>query len=249
MSHHERLIACGFKKLPGLDPAYFDLHNAVGYYILFSEAMKCYYALYTINAKECTRSICEVLDGKKRDRAVELLNVLKGSVVEDWEVYFKSGALTKSTKQKSRQALAGYRCIRQGVSRLDPNQPMHVCFVQHRQFNYARLISLPINAQATEALGEYLRRWRTTIDQGLREGRITLVQYYKACAHHAQALKDWRENKFDNFGYGLLKTAGVFTRKQASDLTITKNHEYTQTYFHELFNQQADKKQHIALEG
>ena len=249
MSHHERLLAIGFKNIPVLDPSYFNLHNAVGYFILFSEKLKCYYSVYTINAKECTRSICEILQGKKRHRAAELLDALKGSVMEDWELYFKPGPLTKTTKQQSRQALCGYRHIRQGVSRIDLNQPMHVCFVKHRNFSYSRLVALPIGTDAKQAISEFLQKWRVTLDQGLRDGRISLLQYYKGCNHQAKALKDLRDSNYDMFGYGLLTTAGVFTRKQANHTTMSTNYKYTRQYFESLFAQAPEKKENLVMEG
>lgn len=249
MSHHDRLLACGFKNIPALDPHYFNLHNAVGYFILFSKRLKCYYSVYTINAKECTRSICEILQGKKRHRAAGLIEALKGSVIEDWELYFKPGPLTKTTKQRSKQALHGYRHIRQGAPKLDPNQPMYVCFVKHRDFNYSRLIAVPVNTEVKHSVSEFLQRWRVTLDQGLRDGRITLLQYYKGCNHQARALKDLRDSNYDMFGYGLLKSAGVFTRKQASALTNSTNYKYTQQYFNDLFIQAPEKKENLVMEG
>lgn len=247
MQHINKLTALGFKPVPGLDPKYFALRNAAGYYVLFNQELGSYYQLYTVNASECTRSIKEVIDGRKRQRAVSLLDTLRGTVEEDWIAYFKPCSQIKNFASRIVSAMNGYVEIRKGTQRLNPKERINLHSVEFEGCEFTRIAMNPLGDGTEEIVSEYLRLWRKTLDAGLKSGTLGLVQYYKGSAYQAKALEEFIKGDYSSFAICALFEGTALTREQGRIVTSKANKAHTQAYFEKLFNLPPIRKERLVF--
>lgn len=247
MTKLDDLLGLGFAQLPGFDATYFDTRINNGFFLLVSPTHKQYYALYTINAKECVRAMKSILDGRTRNRAILLQNALRASSEEDWDIYFRPGEHSNKLRPRVNKILTGFSEIKQGHARLDPNELIDLWYVEFKNGYGLYIIGHEMDAE--KAIYSFVREWRRRLDNAERGGSVNLLNYYKATGHLAEATSNWVHRNLENFTAHRVDGLAGKTRSEVKKQTVSLNRARTIAYNQSLNNVPSTPKRYIDLEG
>lgn len=226
----QQLTAVGFTKLPELDPNYF-LHRAkIGFLLLLNEKHHLSYHVFTYNAHTCLFSANKLINGEYADRARDLRRALQNSVQEDWEVYFRPNGLYPGLRNEVKALLEDYQSLNTQAPRLDQSAATWSYHVYHEEFKRAFFVVSTKTLTDEQAIGQYLQKWRKSLDHALNRRMMDLPTYYAISNQLAIATKQWIGGDTANFSIAEVQQLAGLPRRLAVKETGLGNARLSKAY-------------------